>query len=243
MAKAIKEKYQQTLDSIASAARSVSRDSDTVKLVVVTKTQPLEIVQAVVQAGAKILGENYPEEGVMKIQSLGFQSGVEWHQIGHVQSRKAKLIAEHFNFLHSLDSLKLAQKINHFATELNRSLPVLLEFNVGAELSKSGWDAAREEQWQDLFIEIDAVLDLPHLQVRGLMCMPPLDVDVEASRFYFQKLVRLRDVFAKRFSQKNTANWDELSMGTSADYEVAIQEGSTLVRVGTKIVGARQYNK
>src|SRR5689334_9783597 len=101
LVKSIKERYEETLDNISSAARSVGRDPNSIRLVVVTKTQPVEVVQAAIEAGARILGENYPEEGVMKIQSLGLQSGVEWHQIGHVQSRKAKLVAGHFNFLHS----------------------------------------------------------------------------------------------------------------------------------------------
>ena len=237
----IKQRYEKTLESMASAARSAGRDPSSARLVVVTKTQPVEVVQAVIEAGAKVLGENYPEEGVMKIQFVGLQSGVEWHQIGHVQSRKARLVAEHFNFLHSLDSLKLAEKLSQSAGELNRDLPVLLEFNVGGEQSKSGWDASNEGLWQDLFPDVEKILNLPHLQVRGLMTLPPLETEAEISRTHFQKLARLRNAFAKYFSQSKHAGWDELSMGTSADYEVAIQEGATLVRVGTKIVGARQY--
>ena len=174
----------------------------------------------------------------MKIQSLAGQSGVEWHMIGHVQSRKARLVADHFALLHSLDSLKLAQRLERFSEEANRVLPVLLEFNVGGEESKSGWDASDESHWDALLPDVTALMDLPHLQVRGLMTMPPLETDPEDARRFFQRLRRLRDHLADRFPQ---ADWRELSMGTSADYPVAVEEGATLVRVGTAIVGARHY--
>jgi hypothetical protein len=233
----IRERYLQTLDTIATAARKSGRDLNEIKLVVVTKSQPLEIVQAAISAGARILGENYPEEGVTKIQSVGLQSGVEWHMIGHVQSRKAKLVADHFALLHSLDSLKLAQRLNRFAAEANRVLPVLLEFNVGGEESKSGWDASDESTWNALLPEINSILDLPNLRVHGLMTMPPLEVDPEQARRFFLRLRLLRDHLA---TQLPRGDWRELSMGTSADYAVAVEEGATLVRVGTAIVGARR---
>ena len=234
----IRERYLRTLDRIASAARSANRDPDDVRLVVVTKTQPLDIVQAVIEAGAPLLGENYPEEGVMKIQSITGQIGVEWHMIGHVQSRKAKLVAEHFNMLHSLDNLKLAVRLDRFAGELGCALPVLLEFNVGGEESKSGWKITDVTKLDALLPDLEALLALSNLKVRGLMTMPPLGEEPESARLYFQKLVHLRDAITKRFPQ---ADWSALSMGTSMDYEVAVQEGATLVRVGTAIVGARQY--
>src|SRR5688572_14846762 len=131
----IRERYLQTLDKISIAAQNSNRNPEDIRLVVVTKSQPVEVVQAAIEAGVRILGENYPEEGVTKIQSLAAQSGVEWHMIGHVQSRKARLVVDHFALLHSLDSLKLARRLNRFAAESNRILPVLLEFNVGGEES------------------------------------------------------------------------------------------------------------
>ncbi len=144
----IRENYQYTSRSNCQKPRARSgRDPEEIRLVVVTKTQPLEIVQAAIDAGIRILGENYPEEGVTKIQSLAGQSGVEWHMIGHVQSRKARLVADHFALLHSLDSLKLAQRLDHFAAERDHVLPVLLEFNIGGEESKSGWNASDESRW------------------------------------------------------------------------------------------------
>jgi pyridoxal phosphate enzyme (YggS family) len=198
----------------------------------------MEVVQAAIDAGVRILGENYPEEGVTKIQSLAVQSGVEWHMIGHVQSRKARLVAEHFALLHSLDGLKLAKRLDRFASEAARTLPVLLEFNVGGEASKSGWNAAEERVWNALLPEIAEVVALTNLRVLGLMTMPPLGMEPQDSRRFFQRLRRLRDYLA---AQLPHADWHELSMGTSADYTVAVEEGATLVRVGTAIVGARQY--
>jgi hypothetical protein len=234
----IRENYQFTLDQIANAARKSNRDPQDIRLVVVTKSQPVEVAQAAIQAGARILGENYPEEGVTKIQSLAVQSGVEWHMIGHVQSRKARLVADHFALLHSLDSLKLAQRLDRFAAERNRVLPVLLEFNVGGEESKSGWDASDEAQWNSLLPDISAILELHHLRIHGLMTMPPLETDPQDARRFFMRLRSLRDYLASQFPK---ADWHELSMGTSADYTVAVEEGATLVRVGTAIVGARKY--
>ncbi len=141
LVESIRERYLATLDKIAVAAKKAGREPESVKLVVVTKSQPVDVVRAAIEAGAKILGENYPEEGVMKIQSLHEFSAVEWHMIGHVQSRKAQLVAGNFNFLHSLDSLKLAKKLDRFSGEAGRNLSVLLEFNVGGEDSKGGWSA------------------------------------------------------------------------------------------------------
>jgi pyridoxal phosphate enzyme (YggS family) len=232
----IRERYQATLERIAAAAKASDREPESVRLVVVTKAQPLEVVQAAVEAGAHLLGENYPEESVSKILSFGPESGVEWHMIGHVQSRKARLVIEHFDLLQSLDSLKLAERLNRMAMEAGRVLPVMLEFNVGGEQSKYGWLASHEKDWPALYPDIETILGLENLQLRGLMTMPPLETDPEDARIYFRTLHLLRDHLAGRFPQ---ANWCELSMGTSADYEVAVQEGATLVRIGTAIVGPR----
>lgn len=234
----IRERYLHTLDKINTAARSAGRDADSVKLVVVTKSQSIEVTKAAIEAGAHFLGENYPEEGVMKLQSLAQFSAVEWHMIGHVQSRKAQLVAGNFNFLHSLDGLKLAKRLDRFCGEANRSLPVLLEFNVGGEESKAGWSAWDESSWHKLLDELAEVIALPNLKTRGLMTMPPLGETAEFSRHFFKKLKRLQEYLASQFPQ---VDFSELSMGTSTDFETAIQEGATLVRVGTAIVGPRQY--
>ena len=237
--KSIRERYLGTLDVIASAAKRSGRSAEAVRLVVVTKSQPVDVVRAAIEAGAVILGENYAEEGVTKIQSLRDFSAVEWHMIGHVQSRKAALIAQNFNFMHSLDSLKLAKKLDRFCGEFGRTLPVLLEFNVGGEASKGGWEASDEIRWAELSGELSEVFALPNLRVRGLMSMPPLGESAEFSRPYFQKIRRLQEHLVSQFRGVDLA---ELSMGTSSDYEVAVEEGATFVRVGTAIVGPRNYS-
>ncbi len=231
----IHERYLHTLDRISAAETRAGRAADSAKLVVVTKSQPVETVRAALEAGVKILGENYPEEAVAKIKAIG-AADVEWHMIGHVQSRKADLIPVNFSLLHSLDSVKLAARLDRFAAQAGHVLPALLEFNVGEEESKFGWSVADESRWPAILPEIDMVLKLQNLTVRGLMTMPPLFDDPERTRPYFQKLRRLRDFLARNFP---AADWSELSMGTSADFEAAVEEGATLVRVGTAIVGPR----
>ncbi|GAB4428144.1 MAG: YggS family pyridoxal phosphate-dependent enzyme [Anaerolineales bacterium] len=237
LVKQIRSRYEQVQERISKAAQVAGRDPESVRLVVVTKAKPVEVARAAIAAGAKVLGENYPEEGVMKIQSLGSQSGVEWHMIGHVQSRKARMVAENFALLHSLDSIKLAKKLNRMAAEAGRVLPVLLEVNVGGETSKYGWVARGQSEWPALYAPVEEILDLPNLKLSGLMTMPPWETDPEDARVYFQSLNLLRDHLASRYPQ---AAWHELSMGTSTDFEVAVQEGATLVRIGTAIVGYRQ---
>ena len=232
----IRERYFHTLERIAAAEQRAGRAPGSARLVVVTKSQPVETVRAALEAGVKILGENYPEEAADKIRVVG-ATDAEWHMIGHVQSRKADLIPANFALLHSLDSLKLATRLDRFAAQAGRALPVLLEFNVGEEASKFGWVASDKAHWPDLLPELNMVLKFSNLAVRGIMTMPPLYEDPERTRPYFQKLRRLRDFLAQNFP---AADWSELSMGTSADFEAAVEEGATLVRVGTAIVGPRQ---
>jgi pyridoxal phosphate enzyme (YggS family) len=233
---AIRERYQRVLERIETIARQAGRDPAAVRLVVVTKAQPLGVVRAALAAGVRILGENYAEEAVAKINSLKEEFVVEWHMIGHVQSRKAELVARHFDCVHSLDSLKLARRLDAFCAEAGRTLPVMLEFNVGGEASKFGFPAWDEAGWPNLETEVGAILQLPRLRVCGLMTMPPLFDHPEQSRPYFQRLCRLQEFLARLFP---AADWRELSMGTSLDYEAAIQEGATFVRIGTAIVGPR----
>jgi len=250
----IRERYARARGIIDAAARKSGRRPDSVRLVVVTKSQPLSVVEAAVEAGAHILGENYPEEALAKMDSLHGAlrppaSGdafvdpeppnalsVEWHMIGHIQSRKAKLVAGRFALVHSVDSVKLAERLDQLAASLRSRIDVLLEFNVGGEVGKAGWDASDEATWPRLLDEADAVANLPRIRVRGVMTMPPLTTDPEDARPYFRKLLRLRDFLARGVAR---AEWNELSMGTSADFEVAVEEGATLVRVGAAILGPR----
>mgnify|MGYP002641180651 FL=1 len=232
----IQKNYQKTLSQIADAAHTAGRKPESVKLVVVTKKQPLSLIRAAIAAGVKVFGENYPEEAVKKMQSLGEKNTVEWHMIGHVQSRKASLVAENFALLHSLDRLKTARRLDRFSAEFRRKLPVLLEFNVGGESSKHGWDASDESRWEELLPDVEEILLLKNLDVQGLMTMPPFFSDAELARPYFRQLRRLRNYLRDRYPQ---VKWEQLSMGTSGDFHIAVEEGATIVRVGQAIVGSR----
>lgn len=237
----IRRNYSRVLEQIDGAARSAGRDPATIRLLVVTKGHPVEAVQQAVVTGIRLFGENYVEEAIEKMQALagqgiGDSSAIEWHMIGHLQSRKAKLVCEHFTCLHSLDSLKLAERLDRFAAELGRTLPVLLECNVSGEGTKFGYPVWREEAWQDLAGEFARLLELPHLQVRGLMTMAPFFDEPEPARPYFERLHRLQAFLVKQLPQ---VDWAELSMGMSGDFTVAVQEGATLVRIGTAIMGVR----
>lgn len=232
---AIRIRLERVRGQIAETALRSGRRADAVRLVTVTKSQPQEVVRAAIAAGADVLGENYAEEAVTKISTLT-ETAVEWHMIGHVQSRKADLVAGHFTMLHSLDSLKLAGRLDRSCAGLNRVLPVLVEFNVSGEESKFGFAAWDEAYWADLALEVESLLQYSNLKVRGLMTMPPFFDNPEQTRPYFQRLRRLQEFLVGRFPQ---ADWVELSMGTSTDFISAVQEGATLVRVGTAILGPR----
>lgn len=231
----IQERYQYILKQIAESEAEAGRDLGSVRLVVVSKSQPLEVIQAALAAGISTFGENYADEAVLKIAALR-ETKVEWHMIGHVQSRKAALVAANFAMLHSLDSLKLAQRLERFCSELSRTLPVLLEFNVSGEESKFGFPAWKEENWQELESEVEQFLVFSHLRVCGLMTMPPYFDDPERTRPYFKRLRYLQEFLVKQFPKEN---WKELSMGTSVDFKAAIQEGATFVRIGQAILGPR----
>jgi hypothetical protein len=232
----IRDNASRVMEKIGVAAISAGRDPVSVRLVAVTKGHPPEMVRAAVDAGLRLFGENYVEEALDKIQMLAGEANLEWHMIGHLQSRKARLVCQHFDVLESLDSLKLGARLDRFAGEMRRRLPVLLECNVSGEETKHGIPAWQEERWPGLDEEIASVLELPNLEVRGLMTMAPYFEEAEMARPTFQKLGRLRNFLARRFPQ---ASWNELSMGMSADFRVAVQEGATIVRIGTAIMGPR----
>lgn len=232
------DNYYDVSTRIAAAAQAAGRDPGDVSLIVVTKGHSIERVREAIQAGATRFGENYAEEGVEKITALKDQSGIEWHMIGHIQSRKAKLVTEYFNWIHSIDSFKLAARLDRFAKEQGRNLPVLLECNVSGEDSKYGFNAVLEDRWDELAREISPILQLPNLVVKGLMTMAPYASIPELSRRYFHLLRRLRDHLTTIYP---ASSWSVLSMGMSADYEVAVREGSTMVRIGEAILGPRSY--
>ncbi|MDX9864757.1 MAG: YggS family pyridoxal phosphate-dependent enzyme [Anaerolineaceae bacterium] len=235
----IKENLEVIQQQIAAAANRGGWNAGDVKLVTVSKKKSVEVIQAAIQAGIRLFGENYPEETVEKMDILDREyPELAWHMIGHLQSRKVRLVAERFDMMHSLDSVRLANKLGRSLEQAGRQLPVLLEMNVSGEESKGGWSAWEEKQWEGLIPEIEQILAIDNLVVKGLMTMPPLCEDVEKTRPYFVRLRKLQEWLGRKFPE---TVWDELSMGTSMDFEVAVEEGATFVRIGTAILGARAY--
>lgn len=229
-------------ERIAAAAKRSKRDPADVTLIAVTKTHPADTVIEAFELGLRHFGENRVEEAAQKISEVQAVLGVRsdeivWHMIGHVQSRKAQDVMRWFERVHSLDSLKLARRLSRFAGEQSRELKVLLEFNLSGEASKSGFrpGIALEED-AALLQEVKEIVALPHLQIDGVMTMAAIVDDAEGARSTFRHLRELRDQLQGQFPQ---CDWSQLSMGMSDDFEVAIEEGATLVRLGRVLFGER----
>jgi pyridoxal phosphate enzyme (YggS family) len=233
----LQTKLELVRERIADAAKNAGRRSEEIRLVVVTKGQPAGLIQELYQLGVREIGESYVDEGLEKKQSLGALNELRWHMIGHIQSRKAKEVAQNFAMIHSVDSFKLAERLNRFTSVNGHNLSILLECNVSGEGSKFGWHAWEEDRWEDLVPEIKHLLQLSNLRICGLMSMAPFQKESEGARPYFERTRRLRDFLTARFPE---IDWRELSMGMSGDFEVAIGEGATIVRIGTAIVGERK---
>jgi len=234
----IEENYKRISDRVFAAALKADRDPEMIRIVVVTKSQPVEVIQAVIDAGVKYLGENYPDETEKKVDALNRRGDFEWHMIGHLQSRKAKIVADYFQCMHSIDNIAIAEKLDRLLAERGKTLPVMLEFNMGGEETKAGWDAKDPSRWNELLPQVEIAIQCKHLDVVGLMTMPPLSEDAEKSRLYFRNLRLLRDMLMHNFPQMKLS---QLSMGTSTDFEAAVEEGATYIRIGTAIVGPRKY--
>ena len=218
-------------ERMAAAAALAGRDLESIQLMAVSKTVPPERIREAVDAGITLLGENYVQEAREKIPAIGHT--VSWHMIGHLQTNKVKYVINLFDWIHSVDRLELARELDKRASQNNRKLNVLIEVNVSGEESKSGVEAS-------LALElVRQVSVLPNLNVRGLMTMPPYSDDPETSRPYFKALRKLRDDISA--AAIPGVVMDELSMGMTDDFEVAIEEGATIIRVGRAIFGARHY--
>lgn len=226
----IADNVERVRTRMRQAAERAGRDPTSVRLVAASKTVDAARIRAATAAGVTILGENYLQETWQKLGQLG-RAGVEWHLIGPLQRNKVRYVFDLFDMMHSLDRLELAREINRRAERLGRRMPVLLEVNVGGEASKSGWTPA------DLCKDISQLAAMPNIQVRGLMTIPPPTPQPNEARPFFRQLRQLRDRLVQEGYDGMT--FDELSMGMTADYEVAIEEGATLVRVGTAIFGPR----
>lgn len=224
---------------IAAACRRAGRLPEEVTLLGVSKQQPEERIRAALAAGLRVFGENRVQEARAKVETfgqvwaLGKEGEIEWHLIGPLQSNKAKLAAEIFSVIHSVDRLKIARALDREAEQLGRVLPCLIEINLGEEESKHGFFAHRIQE------TAAALAELEHLSFRGLMAIPPFGDTAEASRPWFQRLRRLRDELAAAGPLEGFPGW--LSMGMSHDFEVAIEEGATHVRVGTALFGPRGH--
>ena len=220
-------------DRIASAATRAGRDPSSVKLVVVTKTVDAGRIREAVAAGAMILGENRVQEAKEKIEQLGPLAS--WHLIGRLQTNKAKFAVRLFSLVHSVDSLELAQELDRQAAKIGKVQDVLIEVNIAGEASKAGVGVA------DTPGLVREAAKLEHISIKGLMTMPPYSEDPEDSRPCFRRLPELASAIAK----ENIANvsMQELSMGMSGDFETAVEEGATLVRVGTAIFGERKAGR
>jgi pyridoxal phosphate enzyme (YggS family) len=214
---------------IDAACQRCQRDPQTVRLVAVSKTHPAASVNEAAAAGQEIFGENYVQEFVAKSEAI--EAPVQWHFIGSLQSNKVKYLVGRVAMVHSVDRLSLAEELDRQWGKLGQSLEILIEVNLGDEESKSGASA------EAAIALVRRIATLPHLKICGLMALPPYLEDAEAVRPYFRRLRELAaEIAAARISG---VAMRELSMGMSHDFEVAIEEGATLVRVGTAIFGAR----
>lgn len=232
----IESNLHSVLKRIAAAAESVNRNPGDVRLIVVSKGQSIEKIRTAANLGVSDFGENYLQEAAQKIQGMDSQLEINWHMIGHIQSRKAKDVCKLFDYIQTIDSLKLAKRLDRFAGELGKKMPVMIECNVSGEISKYGFQVWDEEGLESFLKIVPDLVKLPNLGYIGLMTMAPFVNDVEQVRPNFRSLRNLRRILRDRFPD---VGWAELSMGMSSDFEVAIQEGATIVRIGQAIMGAR----
>ena len=223
----IAENFESVRGKISAAASRARRDSSSVELIAVSKTHPAEVIREAVDVGQELFGENRVQEALIKIPNL--PCSLRWHLIGHLQSNKVRKALPLFELIHGVDSASLARDIDRIAAEEGLHPRVLLEVNVSGEGSKHGFSPENLER------ELDGLLALPRVQVEGFMTMAPLAPDPESSRPYFAALREFRD----RLAEKAGIPLGTLSMGMSGDYQVAVEEGATLVRVGSAIFGSR----
>jgi pyridoxal phosphate enzyme (YggS family) len=227
----MKKRLDQIKERIRQAAETSGRDADSVRLVAVSKTVPTDIVRQALEIGVTILGENYVQEAQKKFQTL-VQYPASWHFIGHLQSNKAKYAVRLFDMIHSVDSLKLALELDKQAAKLGKIQQILVQVNISGEETKSGIAA------DETMALITAISQMKNLSLKGLMTMPPYFYQPEKVRPFFAALRKLRD----QINEQHIPNVsiEELSMGMTGDFEVAIEEGATLVRIGTAIFGERK---
>lgn len=227
----VAENLEQVRKNIELACKEAGRDPKEVTLISVSKTKPVSMLQEAYDAGSRDFGENKVQEIMDKVPQL--PSDIRWHMIGHLQRNKVKYIVDKVALIHSVDSLRLAETIEHEAAKHNVTVPVLIEVNVAQEESKFGLKT------EEVLSLVESVAAFPHIHIEGLMTIAPYVEDPEENRGIFSQLKKLSvDIAAKNI---NNVNMSVLSMGMTGDYQVAVQEGATMVRVGTGIFGERNY--
>ena len=228
----LKDNFETVEKNVANACARAGRDRSEVTLIAVSKTKPVEMLREVYDAGSRDFGENKVQEICEKYDKL--PSDIKWHMIGHLQRNKVKQVIDKVTLIHSVDSYRLAQEISVQAQKKGLSIPILIEVNIAGEESKFGISA------DDTIQLVEEIAALPNLKIQGLMTIAPYVVDPEENRLYFRQIKQLSvDIKNKNI---DNVSMDILSMGMTGDYEVAIEEGATMVRVGTGIFGARNYN-
>jgi pyridoxal phosphate enzyme (YggS family) len=219
-------------DRMATAAASCNRSPDAIMLLAISKTFPVEAISQAVEAGLHQFGENRVQEAESKILHFCKMPKLEWHLVGHLQSNKAKRAAELFDVIHSIDSVKLAVRLSLASLEVGKRLSVLIQVDLGGEETKFGADPGRIREI------VEAISNLEGIRLNGLMTIPPFFEDPDQSRPFYAKLRELRDMFESE--QPGCLGQQHLSMGMSHDFEAAIQEGATILRIGTAIFGVRE---
>ncbi len=230
----LKENLKTVEENIEKACKKAGRNRDEVTLIAVSKTKPVEMLNEIYDAGVRDFGENKVQELCEKIEKM--PSDITWHMIGHLQRNKVKyIVGNHVALIHSVDSYRLAEEINIQAKKKNVIVPILVEVNIAEEESKFGISA------EDAIQLVEDIASLENIQIKGLMTIAPYVVDAEENRLYFRKIKQLSvDIRNKNI---DNVSMEILSMGMTGDYMVAIEEGATMVRVGTGIFGERNYNK
>ncbi len=222
-------------ERIADAAARGGRGLGDIELVAITKGFPAAAVRQAYGLGLRLIGENRVAEGLQKQRELEDLPDIQWHMVGHIQSRKAADVAPYFDLVHSVDRTKIAHRLERYAAEAGRVLPILLECNVSGEESKGGWRLHERARWPWAAEAFAPLKELRHLEIRGLMTMAPWTADEHTLRSVFRRLRELRAYL----SDDLKVDWAELSMGMSDDYEIAVEEGATMIRLGRAIFGER----
>lgn len=229
----LKENLKNVEENIEAACKRAGRSRDEVTLIAVSKTKPLEMLREIYDAGTRHFGENKVQELCDKMEQM--PSDIQWHMIGHLQRNKVKYIVGKVALIHSVDTYRLAEEINIQAKKRNITVPILVEVNIAGEESKFGISA------EDAILLVEDISKLENVQIKGLMTIAPYVADPEENRLYFRRIKQLSvDITNKNI---DNVSMEILSMGMTGDYEVAIEEGATMVRVGTGIFGERNYKK